>query len=83
MHHLFRAKEMLASTLSTIHNERFVVRLVDRIRAAIAAGAFDDLREQSWGATTARASWTPKRKCAGKKVRVADAILSVSIRPRT
>ena len=38
VHHLFRAKEMLSATLSTIHNERFVVRLVDRIRASIADG---------------------------------------------
>ena len=35
VHHLFRAKEMLSSTLCTIHNERFVVRLVDRIRASL------------------------------------------------
>ena len=34
LHHLFKAKEMLASTLCTIHNERFVVSLVDRIRDA-------------------------------------------------
>jgi queuine tRNA-ribosyltransferase len=47
--HLFKAKEMLASTLSTIHNERFIVRLVDQIRAAIAAGEFDALREHVLG----------------------------------
>ena len=29
---------MLAATLCTIHNERFVVRLVDDIRASIEAG---------------------------------------------
>ncbi|UYG18211.1 tRNA guanosine(34) transglycosylase Tgt [Brachybacterium huguangmaarense] len=50
IHHLFRAKEMLSSTLCTIHNERFVVRLVDEIRAAIAAGEFDALREERTGA---------------------------------
>jgi queuine tRNA-ribosyltransferase len=44
IHHLFKAKEMLSSTLCTIHNERFVIRLVDQIRAAIAAGEFDELR---------------------------------------
>ena len=32
---------MLASTLCTIHNERFVVSLVDGIRASIIAGDFD------------------------------------------
>lgn len=46
VHHLFRAKEMLASTLSTIHNERFVIRMVDDIRTAIEAGTFDALRTE-------------------------------------
>ncbi|MBO0681108.1 tRNA guanosine(34) transglycosylase Tgt [Mycolicibacterium sp. S2-37] len=49
IHHLFKAKEMLASTLCTIHNERFIVRLVDQIRAAIVAGDFYELREQVLG----------------------------------
>ena len=44
LHHLFKAREMLASTLCTIHNERFVVRLVDDIRASIEAGAFFDFK---------------------------------------
>lgn len=47
--HLFKAKEMLASTLCTIHNERFVVRLVDDIRAAIHAGRFEELRDHVLG----------------------------------
>ena len=42
LHHLFKAKEMLAATLCTIHNERFIVRLVDDIRPAIEQGHFDD-----------------------------------------
>jgi queuine tRNA-ribosyltransferase len=49
VHHLFKAKEMLSSTLCTIHNERFVIRLVDQIRAAITAGEFDQLREHVLG----------------------------------
>lgn len=44
LHHLFKAKEMLASTLATIHNERFTVRLVDDIRTAIEQGRFDAFR---------------------------------------
>jgi len=47
--HLFKAKEMLSATLCTIHNERFVIRLVDQIRAAIVAGEFDELRAQVLG----------------------------------
>lgn len=50
IHHLFKAKEMLSSTLCTIHNERFVVRLVEEIRAAILSGDFEALREERTGA---------------------------------
>jgi queuine tRNA-ribosyltransferase len=49
LHHLFKAKEMLASTLATIHNERFTVRLVDDIRASIENGTFQDFREDFLG----------------------------------
>ena len=49
IHHLFKAKEILAATLCTIHNERFVIRLVDQIRAAIRAGEFDELRAHVLG----------------------------------
>jgi queuine tRNA-ribosyltransferase len=56
VHHLFRAKEMLASTLSTIHNERFVIRLVDDIRAAIESGTFDALRAEVLGRYYARSA---------------------------
>ncbi len=49
LHHLFKAKEILASTLCTIHNERFIVRLVDDIRDSIATGRFDELREHVLG----------------------------------
>ena len=44
VHHLFKAREMIASTLCTIHNERFIVRLVDDIRAHIEAGTFADFK---------------------------------------
>ncbi|MGC7349455.1 tRNA guanosine(34) transglycosylase Tgt [Mycobacteroides abscessus] len=49
MHHLFKAKEILASTLATIHNERFTIGLVDRIRASIVDGCFQELREDTLG----------------------------------
>ena len=45
LHHLFKAKEMLASTLATIHNVRFIVRLVDRIRDSISQGNFYEFRD--------------------------------------
>lgn len=40
LHHLFNADELLSKTLATIHNERFIVRLVDDIRASIVDGTF-------------------------------------------
>lgn len=46
LHHLFRAGELLANTLATIHNERFIVRLVDDIRASITDGTFYDFKQQ-------------------------------------
>jgi len=49
LHHLFKAKEILAAMLCTIHNERFVIRLVDQIRDAITAGEFDGLRAHVLG----------------------------------
>ncbi len=38
--HLFRAKEMLAATLASIHNITFIVSMVDRMRAEILSGDF-------------------------------------------
>jgi queuine tRNA-ribosyltransferase len=49
LHHLIKAKEMLASMLCTIHNERFVIRLVDQIRESIVAAEFDEFREHVLG----------------------------------
>ena len=49
LHHLFKAKEMLASTLATIHNEWFTVSLVDAIRTSIEAGQFDEFQGEFLG----------------------------------
>ncbi len=42
--HLFKAKEMLANTLATIHNERFIIRLVDGIRDSIQNESFKEYK---------------------------------------
>jgi len=47
LHHLAKAKEMLGATLLSLHNERFIVKLVDDIRASIADGSFHDF-QASW-----------------------------------
>lgn len=49
LHHLFKAKEYLAGTLATIHNERFIVSLVDRARQAIIDGDYRELRDDVLG----------------------------------
>jgi len=50
--HLFRGKEMLAGTLATIHNERFIVRLVDQMRQAIIDGTFQEMKKEFMGRYT-------------------------------
>ena len=49
IHHLFKAKEMLANTLATIHNERWTVRLVDQIRGAMRSGDLDAFEAEFMG----------------------------------
>ena len=46
VHHLFRAKELLAYRLATIHNLRFVLRLMEEIRAAIEDQRFESYRTE-------------------------------------
>lgn len=46
LNHLFKAGELLANTLATIHNERFIVRLVDDIRDNIDAGNLESFKKQ-------------------------------------
>ncbi len=43
--HLFRGKEMLAGTLSTIHNLYFIVHLVKQMREAILMANFKDFKK--------------------------------------
>lgn len=44
--HLFKAQEMLAGTLASIHNLYFIVNLVKRIRQSILDDTFSQFREQ-------------------------------------
>ena len=44
LHHLFRSGELLANTLATIHNEQFIVKLVDNIRLSINDGTFFEFK---------------------------------------
>ena len=49
LHHLFKADERLSATLASIHNERFIVKMVDDARAAIDSGEYFDYRDEFLG----------------------------------
>ncbi len=44
--HLFRAKEMFAGTLASIHNLHFIVKLVDNIRQSILDESFFEFKKE-------------------------------------
>lgn len=46
INHLARAKETLSGTLLSIHNEYFIIKLVDDIRDSIKNGSFYEFRDQ-------------------------------------
>jgi queuine tRNA-ribosyltransferase len=46
MHHLFRAEELLAYRLNSIHNLRFMARIMAEIRQAILDGSFNEYRAE-------------------------------------
>lgn len=44
LHHMFKTREILGVRLATIHNLRFLLGLMERVRRAIADGTFNSLR---------------------------------------
>ncbi|MBI3969385.1 MAG: tRNA guanosine(34) transglycosylase Tgt [Chloroflexi bacterium] len=59
LHHLVRAGELLALRLTTLHNLRFVVRLVDDLRAAVRDGRFAERRREFWRTYRPARGWLP------------------------
>lgn len=47
IHHLYKSKEMVSATLISIHNERFVVKMVDDARLAIEDGSFFEFKAET------------------------------------
>jgi queuine tRNA-ribosyltransferase len=45
LHHLFRCEELLAYRLATIHNVRFIIRLMENVRNSIQQGTFSEFKE--------------------------------------
>ena len=46
LHHLFRTDEITAKVLASIHNEHFVVSVVDKIREALENGGYEEYRDE-------------------------------------
>lgn len=46
LHHLFRTGEMLGATLATIHNEQFIIELVEGIRQSIETSSFATFKSE-------------------------------------
>ena len=46
LHHLYRAREYLAYRLGSIHNLRFIMRIMSEVRESIMACRFDEYRSQ-------------------------------------
>jgi queuine tRNA-ribosyltransferase len=49
LRHLFKSEELLAYRLATIHNLRFIIRLMEEIRRSIMDDTFLDLKESFLG----------------------------------
>lgn len=49
LHHLFKVDEITAKVLASIHNERFVVRTVEKIRESLSKGTFAEYKEEFLG----------------------------------
>ncbi len=46
IHHLFRVKEVLGATLCSIHNIRFYIKLMQKIREAVLADSFMEFKKE-------------------------------------
>ena len=70
LHHLFKAQELLAYRLATIHNVRFIMRLMEQIRRSILDDTFDNFKEafiQNYQPTDAEIRAEQKKKWLGAR----------------
>jgi queuine tRNA-ribosyltransferase len=75
LNHLFKCKELLAYRLATIHNLRFVMRLMERMRQAIVHGRFSDFHREfldSYRTTDEEVRLAQKQQWLARSVRVND-----------
>jgi len=70
LHHLFKAQELLAYRLATIHNVRFIMRLMEQIRRSILDGTFSSFKKdfiQGYQTTDAETRTEQKKKWLGAR----------------
>ncbi len=75
LNHLFRSRELLAYRLSTIHNLRFIMRLMGKIRTAIVEGRYGEFRSSflgSYRTTDEDVRLAQKQRWLRRSVRVHD-----------
>ena len=49
LRHLFKSRELLGLRLATLHNLRFIIRLMEQLREAIQAGRYESFRKDFLG----------------------------------
>jgi queuine tRNA-ribosyltransferase len=75
LNHLFKSKELLAYRLATIHNLRFIMRLMERMRHAIVRGGFGEFQREflaSYRTTDEEVRLAQKQQWLARSVRVDD-----------
>jgi queuine tRNA-ribosyltransferase len=75
LNHLFRSQELLAYRLATIHNLRFIMRLMERMRAAIIEGRYADFHRDfldRYRTTDEDVRLAQKQRWLERSVRVRD-----------
>ena len=75
LNHLFKSKELLAYRLATIHNLRFIMRLMEGMRQAIVRGSFDDFQGEflaNYQTTDEDVRLAQKQRWLERSVRVRD-----------
>jgi len=71
LRHLFKAEEILGLQLATVHNVRFLIRLTERIRAAILTGEFAAFRQSFLAAYVPADTEARGRNRAARRLRTA------------
>jgi len=75
LNHLFKSKELLAYRLATIHNLRFIMKLMERMRQSIVQGSFGEFKREflaGYRTTDEDVRLAQKQRWLERSVRVRD-----------